>query len=112
MALVWKGEFDLVAYTATSEEALAKARNAIANGDLPTSTNAVAIAREWLSGLARVMRRDADGEFINWARTHRERARRYQELVATLRGDDATQSAAREWLWIHEAMTPLLKSAA
>jgi len=112
MALVWKGEFDLAAYTATSEEALAKARNAIANGDLPTSMNAVAIAREWLSGLAQVMRRDADGDFIDWARTHRERAQRYQELVATLRGDDTTRSAAREWLWIHEAMTPLLKSAA
>lgn len=108
MALVWKGELDLAAYTAVSEETLAKARKAIANGDLPTSTNAVAIAREWLSGLARVMRCDADDQFIGWARTHRERARRYQELVATIRGDDLTRTTAREWLWIHEAMTPLL----
>ncbi|TYL96633.1 MerR family transcriptional regulator [Bradyrhizobium rifense] len=112
MALVWKGEFDLAAYTAVSEETLAKARQAIANGDLPTSTNAVAIAREWLTGLARVMRRDADGDFIDWARTHRKRARRYQELVLTLRGHDSARAAAGEWLWSHEAMTPLLESAA
>jgi hypothetical protein len=109
MTLVWKGGFDLAAYTAVSEEALAKARKAIANGDLPTSTNAVAIARDWLSGLARVMRRDVDGQFIDWARTHRERARRYQKLVATLRGHDLARATAREWLWIHEAMTPLLE---
>ena len=112
MALVWKAGFDLAAYTAISEEALAKARKAIANGDLPTSTTAVAIAGEWLSGLARVMRRDAGREFIDWARTHRERARRYQELVATLRGHDVTRADAREWLWIHEAMTPLLETVA
>ncbi|MGC1577959.1 MAG: MerR family transcriptional regulator, partial [Beijerinckiaceae bacterium] len=46
MALMCKGELDLAAYAAASEDALAKARKAIANGDLPTSTNAVAIAWE------------------------------------------------------------------
>jgi DNA-binding transcriptional MerR regulator len=112
MALVWNSEFDLAAYTANSERVLAKARSCIEQGDLPTSTTAVAIAREWLSGLARVMKREPDGAFLDWARTHRERARHYQDLMATLRGHEATRSSAREWLWIHQAMTPLLESAA
>jgi DNA-binding transcriptional MerR regulator len=107
MALVWNGEFDRAAYGVASETVLARAREAIANGELPTSTAAIAIAREWLTGLARVMRRNADSAFIDWARTHRERSRHYQELVATLRGNEAGQSTAREWLWIHEAMAPL-----
>lgn len=112
MALVWNGEFDRAAYSAMSEKVLTKAREAMANGDLPTSATATVIAREWLTGLARVMRHDPDSAFIDWARMHRERARRYQELVATLRGDETARSASGEWLWIHEAMTPLLKSAA
>ena len=110
MASVWNGEADLAAYTTLSEEVLAKAREAIANGDTPTSATGVAIAREWLVGLAQVMRRELDGAFIRWARSRRERARRYQELLATLRADESARSTAREWLWIHEAMTPLLEA--
>jgi DNA-binding transcriptional MerR regulator len=112
MASMWNGAFDLSAYADVSNEVLAKARGAIANGDQPTSATAVGIAQEWLGNLARVMKRNPDGAFIEWARIHRARSLRYQELMATLRGADGKGTTAREWLWIHEAMKPLLESAA
>lgn len=112
MARMWSGEADLSAYKSASSEVLAKARAAIGKCEQPTSALAIAIVREWLARLANAMRREPDRAFMDWARQHRLRTRRYQELLAILRGDDKHESSSREWLWIQEAMEPLLEAAA
>src|SRR5581483_10082431 len=57
MAAVWNSKIDVSDYTAAANNVLEKARRAIANGDPPSSATASAIAQEWLSELARIMRR-------------------------------------------------------
>ena len=112
MASMWNDNIDPSAYAAASNEILAKARAAIEKGDQPISPTGTTIAREWLAIVAKAMKRDPDATFIAWARQHHARSSRYQELLAVLRGEDGKKSSGREWLWIHEAMKPLLKSAA
>jgi hypothetical protein len=112
MASMWNDEFDPSAYAEASNDILAKARAAIEKGEQPASTTGIAVAREWLGKIAKAMKRDPDKTFIEWARRHHARSSRYQELLAILRGDDGTGSSGREWLWINEAMNPLLQSAA
>jgi hypothetical protein len=112
MASVWNDAFDPAAYAQASDEILAKARAAIENGEQPASSSGTAIAKEWLGKIAKAMKCDPDKTFIAWARRHRARSSRYQELLAILRGDDGKGSSGREWLWINEAMKPLLQSAA
>jgi DNA-binding transcriptional MerR regulator len=112
MASMWNDEISRSAYAEASNEILAKAREAIDKGEPPTSRAGIAIAREWLDKSAKVMKRDPDKNFLVWARKHHARSSRYQELLAILRGDDGKGSPGREWLWINEAIKPLLASAA
>jgi DNA-binding transcriptional MerR regulator len=112
MASMWNDEFDPSAYAEAWNDILAKARAAIAKGEPPASKRGIAIAREWLGKIASAMKRDPDETFIEWARRHHARSSRYQELLAILRGGSEKESSGREWLWINEAMKPLLKSAA
>lgn len=112
MASMWNDKIDPSAYTAASSEILAKARAAIEKGDQPISPTGTAIAREWLAIVAKAMKRDPDETFVAWARQHHARSSRYRELLAILRGEDGKKSSGGEWLWIHEAMKLLLKSAA
>lgn len=55
------------------------------------------------------MKREPDEAFRTWHldqyRRHHDRSLRYQQLLATLRGEDAP---GREWWWINEAMTALV----
>jgi hypothetical protein len=109
MASMWSDEFDASAYAEASNGILAKAREAIEKGEQPLSPAGAAIAREWLGTIAKAMKREPDGTFMEWARKHHARSSRYQELLAILRGDDGKGSPGREWIWINTAMKPLLE---
>jgi hypothetical protein len=100
MASMWNDEIGHSAYAEASDQILAKARQAIEKGEQPTSTIGITIAREWLRKIAKVMKRDPDETFIEWARKHHARSSRYRELLAILRGDTGKGSSGREWLWI------------
>ena len=91
---------------------LAKAREAIAKGEQPTSATGLGVARECLDIVAKVMHRDADEAFLEWARKHQARSLRYRELLAILRNDDTKEPSGREWLWLNSAMRPQLQPAA
>jgi DNA-binding transcriptional MerR regulator len=106
----WNDESDPSAYTEATKEMLAKAREAIDKGEQPTSAAGIATARTWLGKIAEAMKRDPDETFMEWARKHNARSSRYQKLLAILRGDGGNASPGREWLWLHEAMKPLLAS--
>ncbi|MFY9639700.1 MAG: hypothetical protein WCD20_04570 [Rhodomicrobium sp.] len=111
MASMWKDGIDPYAYDEALNEMIATAREAIEKGERPNSTAGLAIARESLAKIAKVMKRDPDGTFMGWARQHHARSSRYRELLAILHGDGGKESSAREWLWLDEAMKPLLESA-
>jgi len=112
MASMWNNDFDPSAYNAASKEILAKAREAIGKGEPPNSAAGRAIAEEWLGKIARAMKHQPDSKFMEWARKHHARSSRYRELLGVLRGDGGNGSSGREWLWINEAIKPLLSSAA
>ncbi|MGE7468097.1 MerR family transcriptional regulator [Bosea sp. NPDC003192] len=107
--LMWTPEFDPAAYHAAAEHIFAEVRKAIATGEAPDSETGRAIARNWLDASAKAMQREPDDAFRAWHldqyRRHHDRSLRYQQLLATLRGDDAP---GREWWWINEAMTALV----
>jgi DNA-binding transcriptional MerR regulator len=111
MALLHDG-FDPSAYAGASSEMLARAREAIDKGEQPGSAAGRVIARDWLGKIAEAMKCQPDAAFLEWARKHHARSSRYQKLLVILRGDDGKGSWGREWLWIHEAVKPLLTSAA
>jgi hypothetical protein len=104
--------FNPSAYAEASNAMLAKVQAAIIQGEQPASAAGLAIAREWLGKIAKALNRDPDEAFMQWARKHYVRASRYQKLLVILRGDGGKGSSGREWLWIHEAIKPLLASAA
>jgi DNA-binding transcriptional MerR regulator len=107
----WNDESDPSAYAEATEQMLAKAREAIDKGEQPTSAPGIAAARAWLGKIANAMKREPDVTFMEWARKHHVRAARYQKLLVILRGDEGKGSSGREWLWIHEAIEPLLAPA-
>ena len=98
-------EIDASAYAEAANDILAKAREAIAKGEQPTSATGLGVAREWLDIIAKVMQRDADEAFMEWARKHQAHSLRYRELLAILRNDDKKQPSGREWLWLNAAMS-------
>jgi DNA-binding transcriptional MerR regulator len=112
MASIWHNDFDPSAYDEASQEMLTKVRAAIEKGERPASAAGIAISREWLGKIAKAMKREPDEAFIAWARKHRVRSSRYRELLGVLRGDGGKGSSGREWLWINEAIGPLLAPAA
>lgn len=112
IASMWSEEFDPSVYAEASSEMLAKVREAIDRGEQPVSASGTAIAREWFDKIAKALKREPDGAFMEWARKHQARSSRYQELLVILRGDEGKGSFGREWLSIHEAIEPLLTSAA
>jgi len=107
--LMWTPEFDPAAYHAAAERIFAQVRKAIAADEAPDSEAGRAIARDWLDASAKAMKREPDEAFRAWHldqyRRHHERSLRYQQLLATLRGEDAP---GREWWWVNEAMTALV----
>ncbi|MGA7326827.1 MAG: MerR family transcriptional regulator [Rhodomicrobium sp.] len=112
MASMWNDRIDASAYAEASNEILAKAGEAIVKGEQPASLVGSVIAREWLGKVAKLMKRDPDLTFIEWARKHHARSSRYRELLAILRNDDGKELRDREWLWLDEAMKHFLQSAA
>jgi DNA-binding transcriptional MerR regulator len=105
---VWNGEFDQAAYAEASTRVIAKARSAIDRGLEPASDIGGAIAREWLEGSARAMKREPDDAYMEWLRRkyreHHPRAAHYWELVAIMRGEPVKNSPGQEWQWIIAAM--------
>ena len=109
---LWRDEFDPAAYAEASEATLAKVREAMASGELPTSAIGRALAQQWLDASARAMKREPSKDFLRWHldqyRKYHARSTRYQELLAILRGEDPATAAGSEWLWINQAMSSLL----
>lgn len=107
--LMWTPEFDPAAYHAAAEHIFAQVREAIAAGKAPDSETGRAVASDWLGASAKAMKREPDEAFRAWHldqyRRHHDRSLRYQQLLATLRGEEAP---GREWWWINEAMTALV----
>lgn len=107
--LMWTPDFDPAAYHAAAERIFAEVRKAIAADEVPDSEAGRAIARDWLGASAKAMKRKPDDGFRAWHldqyRRHHDRSLRYQQLLATLRGEAAP---GREWWWINEAMTALV----
>jgi len=108
-AAMWTPDFDPAAYHAAAERIFADVRKAVAAGEAPDSQTGRAIAGDWLEASAKAMKREPDEAFRAWHldqyRRHHERSLRYQQLLATLRGEAAP---GREWWWINEAMTALV----
>jgi hypothetical protein len=109
----WRDEFDPAAYAEASNATLAKVREAMTSGELPTSATGRALAQDWLDASARAMKREPDKDFLQWHldqyRKYHGRSTRYQELLAILRGENPATAASSEWLWINQAMSSLLK---
>lgn len=107
--LMWTPDFDPTAYHAAALRIFAEVRRAMAAGEAPDSQAGRSIARDWLDASAKTMKREPDEAFRTWHldqyRRHHDRSLRYQQLLATLRGEDAP---GREWWWINEAMTALV----
>ncbi|MBR0873864.1 MerR family transcriptional regulator [Bradyrhizobium tropiciagri] len=103
-----RDSFDMQAYQAASNAMVQQAKRAIDDGLAPTSDAGNLIAREWLETSARLMGRQPDLDFRNWLRAkyaqHDDRAARYWELVAIMRGQRSDASPNREWAWIVDAM--------
>ena len=56
---MWRGDFDPAAYAAASDATLARVRETITRGELPTSQTGIDIAREWLHASASSMKRSS-----------------------------------------------------
>lgn len=112
-ATMWTDDFDPQAYAEAAGATFEAVRKAMADGVSPDSPVGLAIARDWLAGSARAMRREPDAAFLTWHedqyRRHFGRSARYQALLAILRGERG-DGAGDEWRWIHEAMAPLMRS--
>lgn len=108
-AAMWTPEFDPAAYHAAAERIFAQVRKVITAGEAPDSQAGRAIARDWLDASAKAMKREPGESFRAWHldqyRRHHDRSLRYQQLLATLRGEDAP---GQEWWWINEAMKALV----
>jgi DNA-binding transcriptional MerR regulator len=110
--LMWNDGFDPTAYAAAANATMEKVRAAIDGGLAPSSGTGRTIAREWLEASAKAMKREPDDAFLQWHldqyRKYHARSLRYQELMMILRGDAANKVPGDEWLWINQAMEPLL----
>lgn len=103
-----RDSFDPAAYREAGEQMRRKAEQAIDRGLEPASGEAGALVRDWLETLARTLDRKPDATFRAWLLSkytqHDERASRYWELVAIMKGQPPQASPNREWRWILAAM--------
>ena len=104
---VWTADFDQAAYREAWTSITARVSAAMDAGFGPDSPEAGAILNDWLSAYAAAMNRAADDAFKAWWRekiaTHDDRATRYWELVAELRGTSAPKRYIEGWAWMKEA---------
>jgi DNA-binding transcriptional MerR regulator len=103
-----RDDVDPAAYRQASEQMRLKAEEAIDHGVAPTSEVAAALVQDWVETLAQTLGRKPDTAFKTWLRgkytQHDERASRYWELVAIMRGQSPQSSPNREWKWILAAV--------
>jgi DNA-binding transcriptional MerR regulator len=106
---MWNPEFDPQAYEQASSATMGRVRDAIDQGQDPTSEAGRRLAQEWLESSARAMRREPDAAFLQWHldqyRKHQARTIRYYELLASLRGESGPLTRGEEYHWIIAAMT-------
>ena len=99
---------DPTAYREASEKIWRRAKETIDRGVTPTSAEGAALVQGWMQTLARTMDRKPDAEFKKWLLStytqHDDRASRYWELVAIMKGQSPQSSPNREWRWILAAM--------
>ena len=104
---VWTADFDQAAYREAWTSITARVSAAMDAGFGPDSPEAGAILNDWLDAYAAAMNRAADDAFKAWWRekiaTHDDRATRYWELVAVLRGTSAPKRYIEGWAWMKEA---------
>jgi len=104
---VWTADFDQAAYREAWTSITARVSAAMDAGFGPDSPEAGAILNDWLVAYAAAMNRAADDAFKAWWRekiaTHDDRATRYWELVAVLRGTSAPKRYIEGWAWMKEA---------
>src|SRR5215470_17877945 len=106
---VWDRQgFNPAAYQEASEQMRRRANQAIDRGVAPTSEEGAVMARDWLQTMAQLMDREPDATFKGWLRAkyaqHDERASRFWELVAIMKGQSPQSSPNREWRWVLAAM--------
>jgi len=99
---------DPAAYREAGEQMRLKAKEVIDRGLAPTSGEGAALVQSWMETLARTMGRKPDAAFKRWLLAkytqHDERASRYWELVAIMKGQPPQSSPNQEWRWILAAM--------
>ncbi|HEV2571886.1 MAG TPA: MerR family transcriptional regulator [Beijerinckiaceae bacterium] len=109
---MWTKDFDPNVYAKAANVTFDDVKAAIARKEDPKGETGLRIARAWLEASAQAMQREPDRSLIQWHldqyRRHHDRAGRYQQLLAILRGDDPSDAFSNEWLWIHTAMGVLL----
>ena len=100
--------FDPAAYREAGEQMRLKAKEAIDRGLAPTSDEGAAFVRDWMETLAATLNRKPDAAFKAWLLSkytqHDDRASRYWELVAIMKGQSPQSSPNREWRWVLAAM--------
>ncbi|MBR1123973.1 MerR family transcriptional regulator [Bradyrhizobium lablabi] len=100
--------FDPAAYRQASDEMRLKAKEAIDRGLEPASEEGAALVQDWMETLARTLGRQPDATFKVWLlgkyTEHDDRASRYWELVAIMKGQSPQASPNREWKWVLAAM--------
>jgi len=106
---VWDRDvIDMKACQEASDAIVLRAKEAIEQGNGPSSAQANELARDWLETTAHLLNQKPDGAFRDWMRAkyvrHDARANRYWELVAIMRGQSPDVSPNREWVWIQDAM--------
>ncbi|MFC4174144.1 MerR family transcriptional regulator [Microvirga sp. GCM10011540] len=105
---IWNPEFDPQVYEQASSATMSRVREAIDQGQDPTSDTGRRIAQEWLEGSARAMRRAPNEAFLQWHldqyRKHQARTIRYYELMAIVRGESGPLPRGEEYHWVIAAM--------
>jgi DNA-binding transcriptional MerR regulator len=104
---VWTADFDQAAYRRAWGDITGRVNAAMAAGLGPDAPEAATILADWLAAYAAAMGRAPDDAFKAWWRekieTHDERATRYWELVAVLRGTQKPDRYIEGWAWMKEA---------
>jgi len=112
---MWTPDFDPEAYEQASSATMSRVREAIDQGQDPTSEAGRRIAQEWLESSARAMRRAPDEAYLQWHldqyRKYQARTIRYYELMAIVRGESGPLPRGEEYRWIIAAMRHHLSEA-
>ncbi|MGE0152882.1 MAG: MerR family transcriptional regulator [Reyranellaceae bacterium] len=102
---------DMKIWQGVQDSLLAKAKEAVARGESPTSPSGMAVGEEFLTGWARATATEPDAEYLEQMRRryliHKPRMRRYWDLIEALGGLKNLRQRRQEgwdnkaeWDWI------------